>query len=229
MKLPVLYVLLFLHTGLFAQKQQTWTVKAGERVQDVIPMNELFSYEVFRPGTVFFNDGKTAQAKMNLNMVLGEIQFMDVKGDTLSLANESTIRLVVIGSDSFIVNSGCWRYIQNRRDYSIVEKLSFREYLQKGGAYGMTSSTSATESLSTLVDHRSYNLTAQQDMLVVKSKQYGIVNQGLQLIYPDKKKILKVLSKHKTALNNYLGSNPVTANKPGDFEKLVNFLGTLEN
>ncbi|RYZ51546.1 MAG: hypothetical protein EOP49_11440 [Sphingobacteriales bacterium] len=229
MKLTVLYVLLFLYGGLMAQKQQTWTVKAGERVQDVIPLSELFRYDVFQPGTVYFNDGKLATARMNVNMMLGEVQFMDPKGDTLSLANEKTIRLVVIGTDSFIVNSGCWRYVKTQSGYGVVEKLTFQEFIQKGGAYGLASSTSATESLSSLVDQRAYTLSAQQERVIVKSTQYGIVNQGWQLIYPDRKKIVKILTKHKTPLNNYFSSNPVTANKLGDFEKLVDFLSTLSN
>lgn len=225
----VLYLLLFFPDSLYAQKSMTWTVKAGEKISDIVPASELFSYPEFRKGTVYFKDGKTAVTMLNYSMLTGFMQFIDEKKDTLDLVNHSMIRMIVIAQDSIIVQNGYWKAKAKNPSYLLIEKPVMRQYLQKGGSYGVTSSTSATESVSTLVEHRNFNISTEQEVLIMKTSEYGIATKSGQIIFPDKKRLQKYLTKHKSALNGYLATNSVTANNRSETEKLVEFLGALGN
>ena len=64
---------------------------------------------------------------MNYNIFLGEIQFIDTKGDTLSLANPETIDSVAIDTSLIYYKKGYLQVIAAYGSYKLVkrEKLNF--------------------------------------------------------------------------------------------------------
>ena len=89
-----------------AQRPKTYTVPAGVEVKEIVPANEIFQFPQFVQGLVIFKDGTSAPGRLNYNRLIAELQFIDPKGDTLSLANEQTIRTVFIGADTFYYSDG---------------------------------------------------------------------------------------------------------------------------
>src|SRR5688572_13378069 len=91
------------------QAQETYTIKPGENILEVVQLKNLFQYPAFVDGVVFFKDGRAVKSRLNYNYFNAQIQFIDGKGDTLTLADENTIKYVIIAKDSFCYDGG---YIQ---------------------------------------------------------------------------------------------------------------------
>src|SRR5690349_12058475 len=97
--LIILAIFIF-NQNLFAQKER-WTVKAGEETAESIPDSIKFLYPHFATGFVYFKDGKISRAPLNYNLLVEEIQFISTDMDTLSIADEATIKLITMNNDSF--------------------------------------------------------------------------------------------------------------------------------
>ncbi len=91
-----LLLLLFILIGcsdLPAQDSTIVTIKAGNRIKDVLKPADIFYYPQFTSGKVFFKDGAKAAAKMNYNRLSDQMLFIGPKGDTLELADEKSIQI----------------------------------------------------------------------------------------------------------------------------------------
>lgn len=228
MKLLVLFVIMYVSPDAFSQKQVSYNVKAGVQVSDVIPFNEIYRYPAFTNGTVVFKDGKTIGGKLNHNMLFGSIQFLDPKGDTLALINENTIKLVSILTDTFYFDKGYYHVASSKGPVKLLEKIYFKEFIQKPGSYGLASSTTSVDNISSILERRSYELNTSQELILVKHTEFALAARDGSVIYPDKKKLLKIYSKHKPAVDVYMNNNSVAANNKDDLQKLMNFLADLE-
>ncbi len=79
----------------------SWTVKASQDIKEVLSPSARFRYPEFILGNVYFKDGTNSQAPLNLNSLNEEMQFINHKGDTLSIAIERTIKYLTINIDIF--------------------------------------------------------------------------------------------------------------------------------
>src|ERR1700712_5283487 len=103
--IPALLILLICCVQLSAQMTAPIRVNAGDDLYTKLG-HEIYLYPAFTTGTVAFRDGKMSQAKLNYNFLNGEVQFINDTGDTLSLANELTIKYLTIAKDSFFYSDG---------------------------------------------------------------------------------------------------------------------------
>src|SRR6476661_4193308 len=77
--------LIFFCAGTIAQTSiQRIYIKGGNDAWDNF-MKEIFLYPSFEPGVVEYKNGQRFKSNMNYNKALGAIQFIDEKGDTLSM------------------------------------------------------------------------------------------------------------------------------------------------
>jgi hypothetical protein len=227
MKLLVSCLALILHTTASGQ-QEKYAVKPGEKIADVIGASELFRYDTFGDGVVHFKRGPAASAKMNYNLLTGTVQFLDGNGDTLSIANESNIARIMIGQDTFFFNNGYYRLLQNAGSFLLLEKKLFQVYHQNEGAYGLTTDVSAIDNIGTLVNDRSYGLSTEKHLLIVRLHEFVIADKNAIIIFPDRNRLGRKLSKRKAEINAYLDENITNIRNAESVSKLMNFLITLE-
>src|SRR6476620_2149997 len=135
-----------------AQRPKTYTVPPGVEVKDIVPAREIFQYPNFIQGIVVFRDGTSAPGKLNYNRLVAELQFIDPKGDTLSLAHEKNILVAIVGNDTFYYNEGYVRQLASGQQLRIGERIAFKEFINKPGAYGLSSATTATNNVSELLN-----------------------------------------------------------------------------
>lgn len=83
---PLLLLLFILVSdpGLWAQDSMLVTIKAGNRVKDVLSPSEIYYYPQFTNGKVFLRDGSRAGAKMNYSRTYDQMLFIGPGGDTLA-------------------------------------------------------------------------------------------------------------------------------------------------
>jgi hypothetical protein len=230
MKLQPLFPLLLLcHCNLFAQKNATIIVKAGNTIKESVPTIDLYEYPQFINGTIFFRDGNSSGAAMNYNRFLDEMQFITAKGDTLTLINEKNIRFINIVKDTFFYDQGYIKLINS----TVNVKLGIKEMLgiidkKKIGGYGMSSSTTAIDSYSSYNDGMQYyNITVMQDLVLAKKAQYYIGDVYNHFVLASKKNVINLFPKQEQAVIRYLKENTIVFNNKEDLEKLVQFLEHL--
>src|SRR5688572_32802432 len=88
--LPLFFILIAC-SGLPAQDSTLVTIKAGNKVMDVLTPVDIYYYPQFNNGKVFFKDGAKGGAKLNYTRLFDQMLFIDARGDTLALADRKSV------------------------------------------------------------------------------------------------------------------------------------------
>jgi hypothetical protein len=240
MKPTLLLIALELITCCFSQAQSSdiIRIKGGVGGEKAVPFNARYRYDQFRTGRVLYLNGSTATARLNYNVILGEMQFIDSRGDTLALADESLLRLVSIGGvgssqeDLFVYDKtrGYLALVADYKGTKLAEKEGLRmAKSEKQGGYGQSSGSSA------ITTYQFYSpgstsiskLDGQGDLLLIKDKMYFIVDQNGRTYLANKANIVKVFSKHRDQVITYLANESVDFRQEKDLKKLLSYCADL--
>jgi hypothetical protein len=233
--MKVLLLLLIILTScsdLSAQDSTLVTIKAGNRVKDVLPTPDIYYYPQFRNGKVFFRDGSRAGAKLNYTRLYDQMLFIDTKGDTLALADEKTIKFITVEKDTLYYDEGYVRLFANYGDVKLAEKqIWVVADVRKIGTHDTPKNTVAITSLSNLEDAngraKSYDFLINEDIIIKKETQYFFGDEYNHFVRSGKKKLLLLFPKDQLNIENYLKENKVDFDKKDDIEKLAQFLVQL--
>ena len=161
---------------------------------------------------------------MNVNLFLGEMQFLDAKGDTLSIANEDDISYIAVGTDSFYVRKGVF---ETAGDYAYL-KLASKQIIrmvdnEKVGAYGIASSSASISSMSVIDQHsKVYSLGANENYVYLKEKTYYlIVKANNQVLPATKQNVLKSYSRNRDRIEDFISANEIDFKNEADLKKLL--------
>ena len=233
MKVLLLFSFILIGSAILPAQDSTYvTIKAGNKVKDVLSPSDIFYYPQFTNGRVYFRIGTKTEAKMNYTRLVDQMLFIGPKGDTLALADENTIKFIAIGQDTFYYDEGYTRLIVNNG----VVKLAERQIwvvadVRKIGTHNTPTSTVAITSLSIYNDGtaraKSHDLLINEDMLIKKESQYFFGDEYNHFARATKKKLLLLFPREHLSLENYLKENKVNFDKKDDLEKLAQFLGQL--
>lgn len=227
MRYFLLVVVMFLGYAVHAQGE-TFTIKPGENFYEVIPFNAIFRYPKFIAGNVSFKDGRSVDGRLNYNMLIRQVQFIDPKGDTLSLADENTIRHIIIEKDTFYFSNEYVRQVACGKTIKLAESDFYKEFLQRPGSYGLASSATASNTItSILVQGKKFEVNSDQEMVLVRAKQYFIGTRFNEFFPADKKVLLKAFPKHRKKIEGFLDQHAIEVSNKEDLVKLAGFLETL--
>lgn len=227
-------LLLIFYTAVQAQQIQ-WTVKAGETVKDALGDSVIYFYPQFAPGIAFYNDGKYSKASLNFNLLTGEMEFITSSHDTLAVANESTIRFIVIQNDTFYFDKFYVELLHSNKTVKLAKLDLLRlTDVAKEGAFGQMSSTSSINTITSLYgDNRSfysssqsYKLSEKSDLSLKKETIFFIADNSNHFIPATKRNIEKLSHKNQSALNTFIDQNKIAFNKEPDLIKLVDFIAS---
>ncbi|RIV17387.1 hypothetical protein DYU11_32375 [Fibrisoma montanum] len=220
-----------LTTAAFAQSD-VLRLKSGSAGEKSIPFADRYRYDQFRDGKILYQTGASANARFNYNIVLGEMQFIDQRGDTLAVASEPVVRMVGVGPDVFWFDRSLG-YLEVIEDDNPV-KLALKQGLktvrsEKRGGYGQSSGTSA------ITNYQFYSsgntsvraLDAKGDLLLIKDKTYYLIDQNGRAVPVNKASILNVFRKQREAVKTYLESEPIDFKQEADLKKLLKYCSNL--
>ncbi len=208
------------------EAQETYTIKPGENILEVVQLKNLFQYPSFVDGIVIFRDGRAVKSRLNYNYFNAQIQFIDRNGDTLTLSEENTIKHIVISKDSFCYVGGYIQLIQQEGAVSLGKKVYFKDFEQKKGAYGLSSGTSSAITASSIVDHKPFNFNAEHELTLIKNTDFFVGNKN-EFLVADKKNLAKLFPKHKKTIAEYLNNTSINFKREEDLIKLSDFLKGL--
>jgi hypothetical protein len=231
MKLLPCLIAIFLFLGISYTNAQskTYTIPPGGTVYDIVPPNEIFLYPSFVNGTVYYRSGGASKGMLNYNTLISEMQYVDGKGDTLALANESSIKHIIINSDTFYYDKAFVRVIGGNNKIKLGEQPAFVQLdITKVGGYDQATSSSSISSLSSInVNGQTYKLTARENMIIGKTVRYYIGDVFNDFLLLNKKNLYKMFGKYDDRLRKFLKEAEIDFNKKEDVQRLIVFLQTL--
>ena len=219
-------------SNLLAQDSTFITIKSGNKVEDVLSLADIYYHPQFTTGKVFFKGGTTATAKMNYNRLFDQMLFIDLNGDTLALAEEKTIKFIIIHRDTFFFDEG---YIKLIADDGVV-KLAEKQIwvvadIRKTGSHNTSTSTVGITSVRAFRHGSEYsrnpNLALNEDIVLRKETQFYLGDEYNHFVRASKKRLLQLFPKDQRSIGNYLKENKVDFNKKEDMEKLYQFVSKL--
>jgi hypothetical protein len=190
---------------------------------------KMYYYPQFSPGIVKFKTGQSS-AKLNFNLMLQEMQFIDNKGDTLTIDNEQDVEVVTIGKDSFYYNQGFLKLLSQYGDIKLAVKQKNKiEKNEKKGVYGESYSSAAVVSYDTYhVDKQSsVKLNSAEGSFGNTELSYYIADQGNNFILANKKNILKLFPKNKKQIEDFVAASNIDFSKEEHLKMLLYFVSQL--
>jgi hypothetical protein len=228
MKVILIFIfsLFLLSFALTAQEQKTITIKAGTRIIDYFPFIEQYRYPEFLDGKVLFKNSTFTAVKLNYNILLGEMQFIQKK-DTLSIANVKDIDYVEIARDTFYYDNG-YLEVLTGHDPVIMTVKQYVKFLdvKREAAYG-TSSIAAIDSYSSMFGASGttvHKLILKEDIVLSRNTDYYIGSKKNSFFPYRKKNLLKFFPQYKTIIESYLKKNRVDFKAKDDLFRLTAFL-----
>lgn len=144
---------------------------------------------------VYLN-GNFSAATFNYNLLLDEVQFINQKGDTLTLGREPALLSALIGESTYLYNHSKG-FLEVAADFTSF-KLGKRQKLEtagteKVGAYNQSTGSSSIQNISSILGNNGqmHKLELKGDMLFSKVATNYLINQNGDFIKANKANVLK--------------------------------------
>jgi hypothetical protein len=222
MKSLILAVICCICMQSFAQKSRV-TYNALNPAEESIPMGFRYRFEHFLPGQVHYKDGNGGMGRLNYNLLLQEIHFINDKGDTMALDNLETVRLITMGSDSFYFYKGIVEVAGRYQDVrlGVKDKLSVKDR-QKVGAYGMANPGGSIDTYTTVtVRQGTFKLGLNENVTLAKERDFVLIVRDKLFMPLNMNSIGKAFPAKKPMLESYASANRINLKKEEDIRKLL--------
>jgi hypothetical protein len=217
------FAVVVLHgVSVHAQAYDKMIIHAGDSIKNHIS----YLFPAFTDALVKFRDGRSFVYKMNFNLVLCDMQYINKKGDTLAITNGELIDTIRMESCYFIYDyqKGYFQIIDesDAGRLAVYRRTSFQP-VQTGG-YGEGRQSGGVEMISSLNGKQgSLPLVLNQDMYIVRKTSYFLIDKGGAMENASKPAFLKIYSGDKKSFDQFVKANKINYNDQGDLEKLFNF------
>lgn len=231
-KKRILFQLLFLAASAFifignanGQTTERIVIKAGEDISAALASHGMYRFASFKPGIVKFKDGTFGKALLNYNVILNDVQFINPKGDTLSLADENLIDSIHIDTTVFYYEKG---YVQVINDYTetklVMRQINTVQYLKKG-ALGLPNPTVHAFSYeqAQTTDYVGLKLMINEDVVLIKETAYYLVYKKFRQTPAGLNGFIKVFPSLEKEIQHYADENKINFKSAADLNKLLKF------
>lgn len=214
--------------GVSGQYDMRFTVKAGTSVAEVLSDEEIYRYPSFMDGHVMYKNGSFINSRLNYNIVLGEMQFINGKGDTMVIANSADIYRVVFDTGTFYVNEGYLEVLVGDSNIMLLAKNYVKLMdVRNQGAYGTSNSSGAVDnytSISAGNNTSTMNLKVSQDMVYTFTSDYFFKSGNSEFIPARRNSILRLYPDTENEIKSFIKENNVNFSDVNDLIKLTGFL-----
>lgn len=217
------------------QQQNTIMVMAGDDATKVIPLKERYRYSEFMNGRLFYPQNKRSELlRLNYNQLFGAMQFIDSKGDTLFIAEDSNIfKYVQVGNDLYFhdFRDGYFEMVTRSGDLKLMSQFKWkiiRTEIVVNNGYGTSASVANTE-YSTRRSDDINNFVQNENTLFGKEISYFLLGNKDKVYKATKSTFLKLFPDHKQEILLYLKEQNTDFGEEEDLRKLLEFCFGLEN
>lgn len=217
----------------FAQDKDRIKVKVGRTIGSRDFTYAAYRFPAFQEAIIHYNASSPARGKLNYNQLLGEMHFIDPKGDTLALDNVYLIKFVALGNVKFYYNPESKSFGEEIGDYNTVKLLIMHKFKptdkESGVAYNQYSNTSATTNYSSIATGtgQMQMLNINEYLILAKRASYFLFDRNNQFYPATKSSIFRTFSKHKSTVESFIKENRIDLQKEEDLKKLLGFCSQL--
>ena len=228
-KIFLLAAIVAYSAGVAAQITEKIIVRAGEDIAPVISPNGHYRFAQFTTGIVKFKYGSLSKTRLNLHVSKGEMQFIDNKGDTLSIAQPDFVDNILIGENTRFVFSdkGYCELVGESAAGKLGKKITVQLANDKKTAFGQSDPTGSQHHVGDVMfDWRT--VTLSYDVEVKKITSYYWIDSKNNAIPVNKKNASRLVEKQKQAkLQAFMNENNTNFNNEEDLRKLLAYAATL--
>ena len=154
------------------------------------------------------------------------MQFINPEGDTLSVADEKMISIIVVNTDTFFYDKAYLKMIANEgkvklANYQFIE-MTNKEKIGEFGQVGRGSVETFT-SVSTN-QNASKDIVANEIITMVKKNVFYIGDEFNSFKVANKRNVLDMYAKNENEVKAYLKENKTDFNNEKDLKQLLVFL-----
>jgi hypothetical protein len=211
--------------------KQGWIIIAGLAVstglsaeQDTAKLISQYLFPKFSNGKVRFKAGSIREAVMNYNLVSEKMVF-EQGGKLLDMVSTETMDTIYLQNKKFIPQDKIFLEVvmSGRIPFFIQHKADLMSP-GKPAAYGGTSQTTATTSITTLhTSSGTYNMKLPDDFTVRPSPVYWIIVKGKMEKFVNERQFLKAFGSNQPEIRKYINSNKIRFEKTDDVIRLINY------
>lgn len=211
----------------------------AQRVNENMPMvrRELVKYKGFyrfsgfSEGTVVLKNGIVSSGRLNYNISLDEMQFINQQGDTLAIAQPDSINVISLKGYRFYYDKGYLQSIYANNDTVLAFKQVLKTEHQKKESYSVEvpqpEKTISAYSFFT-GNGQKYDLDAE-DQLILSAKEYFFFGDGKGgFTKAGKEYFFQRYEKHQPAIKEFIKTNHSNFDKLEDILALMQFCNKLK-
>lgn len=224
----LLCVMLLSYCSVFSQTStEHINIKGGTEAWDNF-MKEVYLYPSFKEGILEYKNGKKYKSNFNYNKVIGTIQFISEKGDTLAFDDETAVKNVFIGDHVFFFGPACMQELVDAGKLKLVknERLRIADK-QKVGGYGIANSTGSIESVDRINSIDRKLLDVNENLLLNKTTNYYIETESYKLVPASKKNFLSLFPSRENEIKEYIKNKQINFSSEKDLIDLTGYISQL--
>jgi len=198
-------------------------VKAGEDLAQAYSPNGFYRFPQFLKAVVYYkNGGPSSGPLFNYNLLSGNMQFINQKGDTLDIGDPGNFDSLVFDKSVFVYKEGFMEMVASSDSVRLLKKLVLRTQAENIGAYGLPNSTASITNMKNFTTGTSvYSLVINQDVILDENISW-FFSSGGNTVKASKSNLLKILPGDKAArAEAYLRQNKTSFEKETDLRKLM--------
>lgn len=220
-KFLLLCFILFICSANYAQNYTQKTVYNGESIAD----KSYFLFPSFQDATVKMKRGGSLMYKMNFNLLICAMQFINANNDTLIIAKPEEIDTITLNDEQFYFNNGYYQLLATSDSANLVVLRTASYEPLKIGAMGLPNhSGSGIQSYSSLDSYLGEGkLTMNEDVEITNETSYFLVNSSGEKMKADKAGFIKCFPAKANNISFYLKQKNIKFSKEADLKKLFDY------
>ena len=212
--------------------QEKIRVPAGADFSKALNSFGIYRFPAFLNSSIFFRNGTQSSGKLNYNISLGEIQFINDPHDTMSIANPEELEFVRIDTVLYYYDKNYLEVIQGSSDeWKLARWQQIKIDYEQLGAYDNPApgvDVKSYKNYTSPMGSNVYDLTANQNRIITIEKKYFLIDKFGKAFPANKSNFGFCFPVNKSATLGYLKEHNIHFDQEGDLRQLFAFCTTIK-
>lgn len=217
-----------------AQPTKTLRVKNGQDAIKYVLPRDRFQFANFQYGKLYYKKGQAIPARLNYCYLKGEVMYIDLKGDTLLIANNNVVDYAEIGGLIFHADPefGYLEVVERCENIMLTKKYQYTiNGIEKKGAYNNKNDLGSVANIASYTDLSSGITTilpANNTVLLKPVLSFFFIDRNRRSYKVSKNSLSKIFSKDKKLIEQFLDAEKIDFSKEVDLIKVIRYCTELE-
>lgn len=200
-------------------------------IRQVLPEKGIYRFSSFNEGSIVFRNGIISSGRLNYNVSLDELHFINENGDTLAMADPASVSFVNLNGSRFYYDKGFFQTIDTVSANGVV--LAFKQILiaqqqRKYGAYDIVEQHEGVRTVNFYTGNGQTYRLGQDEKIVVTAREFYFFGDVYgHFVKANKENILLQFGKKQSAIKQFIKTNHTNFSDLKDLLSLMAFCRQL--